>query len=110
MIEGRYKHGAVSMGNKMFVVDGWGNLTCEVFDSCSKKFTGIKEMLVVNNLNYFFTSVVSIGYKVLFFYSTSCSANNKYQVYDVIKDQWCLKENNLIEAKQHIYCSKLPLL
>ena len=110
MIDERYKHGSVSMGNKMFVIGGWGNLTCEVFDSSSRKFTCIKQLLVVKNLSYYPSSVVSIGYKVLFFYSISCNANNKFQVYDVIKDQWCLKENNLIEGKRHICCSKLPLV
>ena len=110
MIDKRWCHGSVSMGNKMFVIGGWGNLTCEVFDSSTRQFTSIKNMLVLNHLINFGTSVVNIGYKVLFFYSTSCNANNKFQVYDVLKDQWSFKENNLIEGKRRISCSKLPLV
>ena len=114
MIEERCRHGAVSMGNKMFVIGGYKNstwsLTCEIFDSSSRKFTSIKKMVRLYNLNYSDTSVVSIGYKVLFFYSTSCNANNNFQVFDVLKDQWCLMENDFIEAKHYISCSKLPIV
>ena len=88
MIEERYCHGTVSMGNKIFVIGGFKhltwNLTCEVFDSSSRKFTNIKQLLGLNNRVYYDTSVVSIGYKILFFYSTSSSANNKFQIYDVL--------------------------
>ena len=44
MIHHRRCHGAVSMGNKMFVIGGRNNLTCEVFDSVSRRFTNVKEM------------------------------------------------------------------
>ena len=110
MIDGRYKHGAVSLGNKMFVVGGWKTFTCEVFDSSSRKFTSITQLLPVNNLIYDYASVVSIGYKVLYFYSTTDTATNKYQLYDVLKDQWCLKANDFIEANRKISCCKIPLV
>ena len=110
MIEKRYNHGAVSMGNKMFVIGGFEKLTCEVFDSNFRKFTSVKQLLGLNNLGYYDTSVVSIGYKVLFFYSTSSNVNKKFQVYDVLKYQWCLKEEDFIEDKRYISCSKLPIV
>ena len=109
MINGRCRHGAVSMGNKMFVVGGNYYLTCEVFDNSSRKFTSTKELLVVDNGIYYDTSAVSIGYKILVFIYSS-NANNKCQIYNVLKDQWCLKENDFIEAKQYISCSKLSLV
>ena len=114
MIEKRYYHGTVSMGNKMFVIGGFKhltwNLTCEVFESTSRKFTSINQLLAVNKLYYYQTSVVSIGYKVLFFYSTRDTTKNKLQVYDVPRDQWCLKQNDFIEARWYTSCSKLQLV
>ena len=43
MIERRYYHDSVSMGNKMFVIGGGytDGLGCEVFDSFSRKFTSL---------------------------------------------------------------------
>ena len=79
MIEGRWCHGSVSMGNKMFVIGGWNNLTCKVFDSSSGKFTNIKQLLVLNYLNYYRASVVSIGNNVLFFYSTKATAKKNFK-------------------------------
>ena len=110
MINGRCRHGEVSIGNKMFVIGGWGNLTCEVFETTSRKFTCIKQLLPVNNLNYYQTSVISIGYKVLLFHSSSNISNNNFQIYDVLKDQWCLKEKDFIKDKRYISCLKLPIV
>ena len=109
MINGRYKHGAVSMGNKMFVIGGIGTLNCEIFDSSSRKFTSIKQMRLFNNLKRY-TSVVSIGYKILAFTSFINKAKSKLQIYDVHKDHWSLKKNDFIEAKRKISCAKLPLV
>ena len=38
MIKERYCHASVSMGNKLFVIGGFKNTSCEVFDSFSRKF------------------------------------------------------------------------
>ena len=49
MIDKRYKHAAVSMGNKLFVI-GWSYTTnCEVFDSYSRKFTKINSEIKGSN-------------------------------------------------------------
>ena len=48
MIDIRGRHGSITMGNKMYVIAGNIDFTCEVFDSVSKNFTYIKEMMVVN--------------------------------------------------------------
>ena len=42
MIEERYGHASVSMGDKMFVIDGKLTASCEVFESFSRKFSAIK--------------------------------------------------------------------
>ena len=110
MIKGRCSHGAVSLGNKMFVIGGIGRLNCEVFDSSSRIFTRIERLLILNNLTYYRTSVLNIGYKILVFCSTGSSANNKFQIYDVLKDQWFSKENEFIGAKMYVRCSKLPVI
>ena len=110
MIEKRCHLGVVSMGNKMFVIGGSKHLTCEVFDSSSRKFTSITPTRLMNNYHYYATSVVNIGYKVLVFCPTSSCGIKKFQIYDVLKDQWCLKENDFIEAKIYICCSKVPLV
>ena len=43
---GRHGHSAVSMGNKMFIIGGFGQvyitLPCEVYDKVSKKFSCIE--------------------------------------------------------------------
>ena len=41
MVEERSSHAAVSVSNKMFVIGGYKNTNCEIFDSCSRKFTSI---------------------------------------------------------------------
>ena len=41
MIEERTIHSAVSMGNKLFVNNGFNTTSSEVFDSCSRKFIEI---------------------------------------------------------------------
>ena len=48
MINERRHHGSVSVGNKMFMIGGRRNTTCEVFDSISRKFTGINKINGVN--------------------------------------------------------------
>ena len=110
MIVTRYKHGAVRMGNKMFVIGGNYNSTCEVFDSSCRKFTSIKELLVMDSLNYYGTSVVSIGYKIFAFSSFMNKENSRFQIYDVLNDQWCLEKYAFIDGKRNISCSKLPLV
>ena len=37
MIEERYGHASVSIGNKLFVIGGYKNTNCAVFDSFSRK-------------------------------------------------------------------------
>ena len=45
MLHGRHNHVALSIDNKMFVIGGKWNLSCEVFDRVSRKFTYLKQLL-----------------------------------------------------------------
>ena len=49
MIRSKYEHGSVSMGNKLFVIGGRLDLTCEVFDSVSRTFSNIKERIQIHS-------------------------------------------------------------
>ena len=49
MIEERYGHASVSMGDKMFVIDGKLTASCEVFESFSRKFSAIKSEIKLSS-------------------------------------------------------------
>ena len=108
MINERAGHGAVSMGNKMFVIGGvHRNNTCEVFDSISRTFTAIKKVEVVGRD---WLSAVGIGNKILAFPNLDQCTIKSAQVYDVVKDQWFEKVINLFEVNYVISSSKLPVV
>ena len=111
MIEPRYNHGVVSMGNKMFVIGGWRNIAdCEVFDSSSRKFTSIKKMFVVNNLDVGSKSVFGIGGNITVFLKCAHSVENKLiQTYDVLENKWYLEDDFIGDIDYVISCSKLPV-
>ena len=110
MNEKRENHGAVSMGNKMFVIGGWKNLTCEVFDSSSRKFTNIQKMFLVNNLDVESNSVFGIGGKITVFFERAHSVVNKLiQTYDVLENKWYLEDDFIGDIDYVISCSKLPV-
>ena len=111
MINKRSHHGSLSMGNKMFVIGGVYNNTCEVFDSISRKFTAIKEIKGVDmdRLNYL--RLVSIGNKIFVFPKLYwCHTFENFHIYDVLKDEWCVKEFDLFGFKDVDSCSKLPVV
>ena len=130
MIEERYNNpGAVGMGNKMFVIGGTYELTCEVLDSVSKKFTSImiefpskfdlkcrkrkrkfNDLKLGNNSATFKDGIVppvSIGNKVIVI--PKCS-DKKYLTYDVLTGKWKLDENDFFSTDCIFSCSKVPLL
>ena len=65
MIEGRYKHFHISMSNKLFVIGGEYNLTLEVFDSVSRKFSYIKNEKFSRFLKYDQKGACCIGRKTV---------------------------------------------
>ena len=106
MIYARQRHGSVSMGNKMFVIGGHYNTSCEVFDSISRKFTAIKNIEVTNIWRL---SVVSIANKIFAFPKLFRSGIKAFHIYDVLNDQWYVEKIHLSEIKSVISCSKLPV-
>ena len=59
MIEERHYHASVSMGKRLFVIGGYCNTSCEVFDSFSIKFTLVEADLLK------FVYSWSLNYKAL---------------------------------------------
>ena len=108
MIESRYDHGAVSMGNKMFVIGGKYNLTCEVLNSVSRKFTCIRQLLIPENVGYAMSGL-TIGYKIIDFPKYTWSTEKKSLIYDVLTDKWEVKEIELISTNRVHSCSRLPI-
>ena len=109
MIESRNGHAAVSVGNKMYVICGQFDVTCEVFDSVSRKFNYIRQ-IVRSETHSTIMSAVSIGYKIIAFpfQNYNSSVDRKYLIYDVFTDKW---EQKLIELVSTYFvdsCSKLP--
>ena len=71
---------------KCFVIGG--NITCEVLDSVSRKFTYIKQMIRAETFSRTFSAVI-IGCKVIIFPQHSSSEDKKCLIYDVY--QICLQ-------------------
>ena len=93
MIERRYGHSAVSLGNKMFVIEKltvWNRMGSEVYNSVTKQFSKIKSP------NFDFTcnlenNLYCIGEKLMLFGEWS-GKSVKYFVYDVKEDNWSIEE------------------
>ena len=109
MIEGRFEHGSVSMGNKMFVIGGIWRLSGEVFDSVSRKFTYIKDMLVNHFYEILFVRAVRIGHKIIVFPNRDPTCGKAY-IYNIHKDDWLIRKTFLDDDKSVINCSKLPIV
>ena len=66
MIKRRRCHASVSMGNKLFVIGGYFNTSCEVFDSFSRKFT-VFNYRFVNTIGRSSCIAVCVGNKIIVF-------------------------------------------
>ena len=109
MIESRNGHAAVSVGNKMFVICGQFDVTCEVFDSVCRKFNYIRQ-IVRSETHSTKMSAVSIGYKIIAFpfQNYNSSVERKYLIYDVLTGKWEQKLIELVSTYVIDSCSKLP--
>ena len=94
MNEKRRNHASVSMSNKLFVIGGQKISSCEVFDSCSRKFTIINSEIKVSALvgNYF--KAFCIGSNIVVFYHSDSHKSVVY-MYDVNESKWSLLDNAL---------------
>ena len=103
MINRRSQHRSVCMRNKLFVIGGKYNATCEVFDSSSMKFVSIKQ-LKVSNFNY--VSAVSVGDKILVF----CSGEGiQVLTYHVDNNEWYSQSKRRFNFKGLVCLSKLAV-
>ena len=107
MIDKRCLHGAVCMGNKLFVIGGKYNNTCEVFDSSSMKFTSIKHL----KLNCFeYVSAVSIGDKILIFGSGYSAGKDRFYTYNVDNNEWYCKSKDFFDFDELVCLSKFSVV
>ena len=58
MLKEKCFHSTVSIGNKLFVIDGFFNDGCEVFDSITNKFISIKKI-------HMYLTMTVIRYKLM---------------------------------------------
>ena len=107
MIQSRYFHGSVSLGNKLFVI----GFTFEVFDSLSKVFTEIKK-ISYKSYSLRATALVGIDFKIIVFgtmYRDRYKSNDEILFfYDIYNDQWTVKENKF--ANKVRCCTKVPIV
>ena len=107
MVERRASHQSVAMKDKLFVVGGWIERSCEVFDSTCNKF------VLVNPPPQDFTNyldetvkITSIGSKLIIFGDQT----NSILFYDVENGEW---HDEPCEITGHLHgycCVKLPQL
>ena len=95
MIDKRCHHASVSVGNKLFIIGGYKISSCEVFDSCSRKFTFINSNMKVSafEINYF--RAICIGSIIVVFHHSQKTNNihsNKsvLYMYNVNESKWSI--------------------
>ena len=102
MIEERYFHASVSIGNKLFIIAGNSRSCSEVFYSYSRKIILISS-IDTNIFDKFNFQATSVGNKILVFYYWNYSPRvTNVFIYDVINDCWSEKE---IDVLKSLICS-----
>ena len=84
-------HASVSMGNKLFVIGGYSNTSCEVFDSFSRNFTIVNASLI-DTIKPFNFEAVCVGNKIVVFCMQLKYLETKVFMYDVVNDSWSEKK------------------
>ena len=91
MNEKRWCHAAVSMGNKLFVIGGYKISSCEVFDSCSRKFTTITSEMKLLDLERSYFKAFCIGSNIVVFHHSKSYKSVVY-MYDVNESKWSMAD------------------
>ena len=105
MIIPRCGLGAVSMGNKFFVIGGClKSLNNEVFDSVSRRFTMLKVKPLTQSFMYS-VRVAGVGYNIFVFRENS--SPKEILVYNVLKDHWEYKDFDHVGVNEVYCCSRL---
>ena len=95
MIEGRYYHATVSLGNKLLVIGGKNTTSCDVIDSFSRKFTSINAALlkIIIPINF---GAVCISNKIVVFCKLRNCLETKVFIYDVVNETWSEKKIEVV--------------
>ena len=89
MNEYHTSHSAISMSNKMFVIDRRYPERSEVYENISRKFTTLNTKFCKNN--YSRTSAIGIGRNIVLFYR-NCKNEFEQGLYDVDNNELTFKE------------------
>ena len=95
------------MANKLFVIGGGYNTSCEVFDSSSMKFTSIKQL---ERSCFEYISAISIGDKILIFGSGYRAGKERFYTYNVDKNEWYCESKDCFNFKGLVCLSKLSVI
>ena len=87
MNEKRCNHASVSMGNKLFVIGGYNISSCEVFDSCSRKFTIIISEIKVSASEISLFEAFCIGSNIVIFQHAHSQKSGIY-MFNVMESRW----------------------
>ena len=101
MINRRSCHSACSMGNKLFIIGGHKNKSCEVFDSFSGKFTFIRSAPFEGYGN----QCVCLGNKINVYRFDKC----KVFVFNTEENNWVIRKLNINKSKyEWLSCVRCP--
>ena len=105
LIDKRYRHASVSIGNKLFVIGGFETSSYEVFDSCSKKFMIIKSEIKVKDIEKHYTEAFCVGNSIIIFHH-SLSLKTVIYVYDINNCKWSEIDCSYIKNSFVLSCMK----
>ena len=89
MIEERSFHAAVNMGSKMFVIGGYETVSCEVFDSYSRKFTTMVTSISKSAIKEWYFEAFCIGNNIVIFHHFPYDLTDSIvYLYDVNEEKW----------------------
>ena len=105
MIEKRNDHASVTIGNKLFVIGGYRMATCEMFDSCTRKFCYIKSCSGFPN-NLFRLHGVSISNQIVIFAEVCNEFHTEIFTCCTETYEWKSIDCDVLKNKSQVSCVK----
>ena len=103
MNEERCDHASVSMGNKMFVIGGYGKSTCEIFDSYSRKFCCLKTCSdFINNMFNF--QALCVSNRIIIVGIVRVEHQTKMFTYNCKTSEWKFIDSGVLQNKTGFSC------